>query len=750
MSPDPGFDGVRALARRRAPGLAPRLRLIPVADTDTGTEQVTVEASGGVLTLEASTPAAAAVGLARCLEEFFDADLSWDAPDVACDGPIPDTPPQRLTTPLRSRYHLNPVAFGYSAAFWDWQRWERHIDWMALHGVTMPLNLVGHEAVLVGMLRDLGADPAEAAAFVGGTAFLPWTTMGVTHDVGAPLSEDVLASRARLGRRIVERERDLGMHVVLPGFGGQLPASLAGDELTITWQGWRTSLVAPEDPLFTRAAAALHRHQRELLGSDHLVAVDPFIESVPPTTAPEGLAAYARAIYAAMHAADPEAVWVLQGWPFHYQAGFWTAPRVRALLSGVPEDRLLLLDLWAECAPMWQGTENMYGRRWLWCLAHDFGGRFGLFGDLGSLEEDLRDLREAAVAGTRGRLEGFGITAESIDENPVVYELALRALWSPMPSGEQWRRDYRARRWGVDSPAVQRAGDTLDATLYGRGRSRSTPSPLIARPWSRDLPFASQRLAGEALPTADGPPSANLDAENDAAMLAALPALSVAARDLVAALADPAHHDALAHDTVQLAIHVAAQSARAPLRAMVAAADAGDPARIAAEAETLDQLIRAVDRAAATRPELLVGTWIAAARAQAGADATLADALERDARSLISVWGEQSSGLHDYSARHWSGSLADLHAARWRAWSSWLQATAGTDRAAVDPAPLRDRIRRIEEDWRASTDPYPVTPHGDTAAAVTALLDLADRQLPRLSPAARSGSTPSPAATQGP
>ena len=31
----------------------------------------------------------------------------------------------------------------YSSAFWDWRRWEREIDWMALHGVNLPLAFTG-------------------------------------------------------------------------------------------------------------------------------------------------------------------------------------------------------------------------------------------------------------------------------------------------------------------------------------------------------------------------------------------------------------------------------------------------------------------------------------------------------------------------------------------------------------------------------------------------------------------------------
>lgn len=34
-----------------------------------------------------------------------------------------------------------------SFAWWDWERWEREIDWMVLHGVNLPLAFTGQEAI---------------------------------------------------------------------------------------------------------------------------------------------------------------------------------------------------------------------------------------------------------------------------------------------------------------------------------------------------------------------------------------------------------------------------------------------------------------------------------------------------------------------------------------------------------------------------------------------------------------------------
>ncbi|MGO1200951.1 MAG: alpha-N-acetylglucosaminidase TIM-barrel domain-containing protein, partial [Dermabacteraceae bacterium] len=137
------FDGVRELVRRRAPDLADRLHFRHTPTERAGqtepaaqggrveADQVIVGVSGGELSIEASSPSAAAVGLAHALESVIGADLSWDAaPVIEVPASLPDRAPQRLETALRLRYHLNPVTFGYTMAFWDWERWERHIDWM--------------------------------------------------------------------------------------------------------------------------------------------------------------------------------------------------------------------------------------------------------------------------------------------------------------------------------------------------------------------------------------------------------------------------------------------------------------------------------------------------------------------------------------------------------------------------------------------------------------------------------------------
>ena len=55
---------------------------------------------------------------------------------------------------------------------------------------------------------------------------------------------------------------------------------------------------------------------------------------------------------------------------------------LQALLSGVPQGRLILLDLFADEHPVWSRTEAFYGYPFIWCMLHNFGGNLEMYGAL--------------------------------------------------------------------------------------------------------------------------------------------------------------------------------------------------------------------------------------------------------------------------------------------------------------------------------------------------------------------------------
>jgi alpha-N-acetylglucosaminidase len=729
---------VRDVAERA--GLDPRRVTVEPAGIEANRpDTADYRAEAGHLTIRATDPVAASVALARYVRDHLGTRLTWQQPRVSAStlsaSPLPDAPRTTVSSPHEVRYYLNVVTFGYSTPFWGWDRWEREIDWMALHGITHPLMLVAHEAVLAETFRRAGLPDAEAARWLGGAAHFPWTFMGGMHSFGGPLPARWDERRVDLARRILARMRELGMTPVLPAFGGHVPPALAGPEPAgeIEWQGWHIPLLHPESRRYQELFAAFAQVQRELLGpgSGHY-AVDPYIESVPPSGDVEYLRAAGRGTYRALAAADPDAVWVLQGWPFHYKGAFWTHDRVAAYLRDVPVDRTLVLDLWGEHVPLHTALladgAPLAGRPWVWCALHNFGGRPALFGDLRGLVRDVRALPDGVP-----HLRGIGLAPEAIENNEVFYELATDLAWDDAPRSpaelDRWLERFVLDRYGLSDPhpgagpgpsglvgelradlaqMALRAWHTIYSTLYGEGRTRSVPTPVIARPWTAGLPFPAQRSAGEAIGNGPPTPSSNIDAENDPTVATALPRLDQAVRELTEVRdnlplnpGDTQPRDLLSADIAELAGHVLAQGTRVHVRGILAAARAGDPDGVRAHMRSLRADLLRLDDLAGARPETRVSTWVDAARAWGDTDAER-NAMEREARSLVSVWGGQHNGLHDYSGRHWQGLVRDLYLPRWQAWADWLADAAahGPVPPDADPAPLRERVVALEEAWR--------------------------------------------------
>ncbi|MCP2635485.1 alpha-N-acetylglucosaminidase [Microbacterium sp. HD4P20] len=688
-------EALRGLIARLG-GNATRVRIEPHEKETDAAATGAYAASGGILTLKGTDLVAAASALAAYLRAQGQR-ITWES--AVLEGAWdrwPDAPRATVRTPFAIRYHLNVVTHGYSTPFWDWDRWERELDWMALHGVTHLLVLAAYEVVLHETLRRRGCDENEAASWVGGAPHVPWMSMGGMHDFGGPLPARWAERRLDLARRILARAREFGMTPVLPATGGHVPAAIAGpDAVEIEWQGWRTPMLDPSSPAYAGLMRTFLEVQRELLGDpgrDPVFAVDPYIESLPPSGDARGLAAAGRGIHQALAATHPTATWLLQGWPFHYHRGFWTQDRVAAYLSHVPHDRLLLIDLWGEHAPMWR--EGMHGRRWIWTAVHNFGGRFALFGDVRGLARDLSELAELRPQ----RLEGVGLAPEAIENNTVFYEAAADLVWGRIDV-DAWLADFARQRYGVDDDDAREAWRLLGDSLYGPGRTRSIPSPVIARPWSAAAPFVGQRLAGEALPEPTRM-SANIDAENDPAVLDDLPSIARAARLLIGLGDRASRRQSLECDVVELTGHVLAQQTRQHIRGVLAGYAVRDASAVRGHAERLRDDLLALDALVATRADSRVSTWIAAARSW-GDTPDEQDVMERDARSLVSVWGHQTSGLHDYSGRHWAGLIRDLYVARWSAWSDWLAEAIERD-SEPDETVLHAAIVEIEESWRGA------------------------------------------------
>lgn len=256
-----------------------------------------------------------ATGINWYLKYYAGIHLSWnnmraDLPDV-----LPKiTRKERHETTLPYRYDLNYCTFSYSMAFWDWDRWEQEIDWMALHGINLPLAMVGTDVVWRNVLLDLGYTEKEVGDFIAGPAFQAWWLMNNLEGWGGPNPESWYAHQEKLQKRILKRMREYGIHPVLPGYSGMVPHN-AKEKLGLDvadpgiWCGYnRPAFLQPTDPNFERIARLYYKELTRLYGKADYYSMDPFHEG--GSTAGVDLNLAGKAIWKAMKRAIP----VRPGW----------------------------------------------------------------------------------------------------------------------------------------------------------------------------------------------------------------------------------------------------------------------------------------------------------------------------------------------------------------------------------------------------------------------------------------------------
>lgn len=683
---DRATQAARDLLQRLLPDQADRFLFewVPAVE---GQDVFQIESQGARIVIRGNSGVSLATGLNWYLKHFCRCHVSWYGNQLALPDVLPVVEPMvQEVSWAKHRYFLNYCCFGYSLPFWDWEQWERLIDWMALNGVNLPLSVTGQEAVWEVVCRRLGISSDEIRDFLAGPPFLPFQWMGCLDGWGSPLPANWIEQHAALQQKILARQRQLGMTPVLQGFTGHVPPAISQKfpdvKLhTIRWIEWQTHLLDPLDPRFAEISRIWMEEQTKLFGTDHYYAADTFIEMTPPLGDLDYLHKLGQAIYQGMAQHDPAAIWVLQGWAFMFERSFWTQPRIEAFLSSTPDDRLLVLDLMCESRPMWNQTESFCGKPWLWCNIQDWGRRIFLGGDLPTIASELPAARRDP---TSGKLIGLGFVNEGLGYNPVVYDLLYEMAWRDAPPDlDQWIAEYAHHRYGRRNEHAGAAWRLLSDTVY---QDPQVNNSIIDRTPS--------------LQAAAGTSYANADlAETWHQLLAAAPELHQV--------------DTYRFDLVNVARQTLANHAEVLYLAVMRAYRAKDAAAFDEARDRFLGLMLDLDRLLATRHEFLLGPWLEDAKRWGDTPAER-QRLEWNARRVLTLWGEGPQ-IDDYACKQWAGLTRDYYHQRWNrflnALSQSLHAGEPFDEMAVGTA-----LRQWMADWSDQQNPYPTTPHGDSVA----------------------------------
>jgi len=276
---------------------------------------------------------------------------------------------------------LSTVTFSYTAAFWTWEDWELELDWLALRGVNLPLAWVGQEKILVDIFQDLGMTDEEIISYLSGPAFQAWNRFGnIQGSWGGELPMEWINNQFNLQKNITKRMVELGMTPILPCFTGFVPRAISRvlPNATIVngsdWSGFPAeytdvTFLEPSDPTFAALQKSFISKQTEELGNiTYIYTLDQYNENNPYSGDLDYLKNVSYNTWQSLKAADPAAIWIMQGWLFYSLSSFWTNDRIEAYLGGVEDNNdMLIIDLFSESQPQWQRTNSYFGKPWLWC-----------------------------------------------------------------------------------------------------------------------------------------------------------------------------------------------------------------------------------------------------------------------------------------------------------------------------------------------------------------------------------------------
>lgn len=138
----------RALAERLFPTQASQF-VFEQIEPEKGQDVFEIESSEGKIHIRGNSANSMAVGLNHYLKYYCHTTISWYADDpVEMPKVLPDLPKKiRIAARMKNRFFLNYCTFGYTMPWWQWNDWERFIDWMALNGINQPLAITGQEAI---------------------------------------------------------------------------------------------------------------------------------------------------------------------------------------------------------------------------------------------------------------------------------------------------------------------------------------------------------------------------------------------------------------------------------------------------------------------------------------------------------------------------------------------------------------------------------------------------------------------------
>lgn len=421
------------LIKRNTPRIADQF-VLKTIDSDNGYDCYEIYSEDKKVVLAGNSPLSQAMAYYDYLGRYHGVVITSGDYDISTisSAPLPEGKINR-TIKRKIRAMTSYEAFSLSGNFRGFDRWEKEIDFMAMHGFNRALQPVGFDGVLFRTLTDIGMPENFCLEFSSGPAFLMNQLTGNIAGTNSVNSKEYLERKITVGKLISDRERSLGIEPIFPAAIPSVPFSLRKKYIKMDifkapmWHNFPPIFfIRPKNAFFSVFNKKFLTVQREALGETHSYIFEGVYES-DKKGYNSHLADLGKALEEMLNEFDKDAVCYLH--TSSINADFFKS------CSG---DKYIFLD---DCE-MSKNSDILSDKKYIPEVSGNRYGRTGIYGNVQKLCDNPFANSEL----------GGALAFDTFDVNPIYCAAALKAITAADSfERDDFIRDFCTKRYKTDS-----------------------------------------------------------------------------------------------------------------------------------------------------------------------------------------------------------------------------------------------------------------------------------------------------------
>lgn len=420
------------LIKRNTPRIADQFILKTIGD-DNGYDHYEIYAEDKKVVLAGNSPLSRAMAYYDYLGRFHGVVITNGDYDISTISSAP-LPEEKITRTVKKKIRAmtSYESFSLSGNFRGFDRWEKEIDFMAMHGINRAFQPVGFDGVLFRTLTEIGMPENFCLEFSSGPAFLINQLTGNIAGTNSVNSKEYLERKITVGKLISDRERSLGIEPIFPAAIPSVPFSLRKKYIKMDifkapmWYNFPPIFfIRPKNAFFSVFNKKFLTIQREALGETHSYMFEAIYES-DKKGYNSHLADLGKALEEMIGEFDEDAVCYMH-----------TSSINSDFFKNCSGERYIFLD---NC-DMSKNSDILSGRKFVTELSGNRYGRTGIYGNVQKICDN--PFADSELGGA--------LSFDTFDINPVYCAAALKSITADGKfDRDEFIKDFCKKRYKTD------------------------------------------------------------------------------------------------------------------------------------------------------------------------------------------------------------------------------------------------------------------------------------------------------------